>query len=112
MRPLAFVTGGSSGIGYELAKQLAHHGYDVAISGSSDPVHDSAARLRELGVQAWSHQADASTYDGVEAVWRFIELLTPAPCDRAPARPRSRRELVSSSKPSSRSAPRAKCRHP
>jgi len=24
---------------------------------------------------AWSHQADASTYDGVEAFWRFIESL-------------------------------------
>ena len=41
-RPLAFVTGASSGIGYELAKQLAQHGYDVAISGSSDRVHGSA----------------------------------------------------------------------
>ncbi len=73
-RPLAFVTGASSGIGYELAKQLAQHGYDVAISGSSDRVHGSAA-LRELGGDAWSQQADASTYDGVEAFWRFIESL-------------------------------------
>jgi short-subunit dehydrogenase len=69
------VTGGSSGIGYELAKQLAEHGYDVAISGSSDRVHDSAERLRALQVEAWGHQADASTYDGVDAFWRFIERL-------------------------------------
>ena len=74
-RPLAFVTGGSSGIGYELAKQLAEHGYDVAISGSSDRVHDSAERLRALQVEAWGHQADASTDDGVDAFWRFIERL-------------------------------------
>jgi uncharacterized protein len=74
-RPLAFVTGGSSGIGYELAKQLAQHDYDVAISGSSERVHHSAERLHELGVQAWSHQADAGTYDGVEAFWRFVESL-------------------------------------
>lgn len=32
-RPLALVTGGSSGIGLELAKQFAQHGYDFAISG-------------------------------------------------------------------------------
>jgi short-subunit dehydrogenase len=74
-RPLAFVTGASSGIGYELAKQLAQHGHDVAISGSSDRVHDSADSLRTLGVEAWSHQADAATFDGVEAFWRFVEGL-------------------------------------
>jgi short-subunit dehydrogenase len=74
-RPLAFVTGASSGIGYALAEQLAQHGYDVAISGSSERVHESAARLRELGGDAWAHQADAGTYDGVEAFWRFIEAL-------------------------------------
>src|SRR5690242_18041707 len=74
-RPLAFVTGGSSGIGYALAEQLARHGHDVAISGSSDRVHHSAAELRGLGVEAWSHQADAATYDGVESFWRFVEAL-------------------------------------
>lgn len=39
----------------------------VAISGSSDRVHGSAERLRQLGVAAWSHQADASTYQGLMA---------------------------------------------
>jgi short-subunit dehydrogenase len=75
LRQFAFVTGGSSGIGYELAEQLARHSHDVAISGSSDRVHRSAERLREFGVEAWSHQADASTYDGVESFWRFVESL-------------------------------------
>ena len=41
-RPLAFVTGGASGIGFELATQLAQRGHDVAISGQSERVHDSA----------------------------------------------------------------------
>jgi hypothetical protein len=31
--------------------------------------------MRELRGDAWSHQADASTYDGVEAFSRFIESL-------------------------------------
>ena len=74
-RPLAFVTGASSGIGFELAAELARHGHDLAISGSSERVHDSAARLRELGGEVWSHQADAGTYDGVASFWRFIEHL-------------------------------------
>ena len=30
-RPLAVVTGASSGIGYELAKQFAKHGFDTII---------------------------------------------------------------------------------
>jgi short-subunit dehydrogenase len=74
-RPLAFVTGASSGIGYALAEQLAEHGHDVAISGSSDRVHDSAEQLRGSGGEAWSHQADAATYEGVESFWRFVEAL-------------------------------------
>ena len=41
-RPLALVTGGSSGIGLELARQFAQHGYDVAISGQSGRVFNSA----------------------------------------------------------------------
>src|SRR5688500_14193446 len=70
-RPLAFVTGGSSGIGFAIAEQLAEHGYDVALSGSSERVHDSAKRLQELGADAYSHQADAATEEGVESFWRF-----------------------------------------
>ena len=51
---VVFITGASSGIGYALAVQLAQHGYDVAISGSSDRVHESARNLRTLGGDAWA----------------------------------------------------------
>lgn len=73
--PLAMVTGGSSGIGLELAKQFAQHGYDVAISGSSDKVFDAAKELAALGVQVFPHQADASTYEGVESFWTHVVAL-------------------------------------
>jgi uncharacterized protein len=72
---LAMVTGGSGGIGFELAKQFADHGFDVAISGQSDRVDESAEALRAKGVEAYPYQADASTYDGVEGFWRFVEDL-------------------------------------
>lgn len=74
-RPLAMVTGGSSGIGLELAKQFAQNGFDVAISGSSDKVNGAAVTLREEGVEAYPYKADASTYDGVEAFWDFVQNL-------------------------------------
>lgn len=72
-RPLALVTGGSSGIGLELAKQFARNGFDLVISGSSDKVHRSAQELQGLGVECLAYQADASTYDGVQGLWEFVE---------------------------------------
>ncbi|MBT1545776.1 SDR family NAD(P)-dependent oxidoreductase [Curtobacterium aurantiacum] len=74
-RPLALVTGGSSGIGFELAKQFATGGYDVALTGSSDRVFTAAETLEALGVNAYPHQADASTFDGVEGFWTFVRDL-------------------------------------
>lgn len=73
--PLALVTGGSSGIGFEIAAQLAERGYDVAVSGQSERVHDAAEKLTALGVEAYPFRADAATYDGVEAFWRFVADL-------------------------------------
>ena len=72
---LAMVTGGSGGNRLELAKQFADHGFDVAISGQSDRVYESAEELRAKGVRAYPYQADASTYDDVEGYWRFVEDL-------------------------------------
>ena len=74
-RPLAFVTGGSSGIGDELAEQLAQHGYDMAISGSSDRVHNSAGRLRDLGAPGLEPPSRREQLRSRRIVRRFIERL-------------------------------------
>lgn len=74
-RSLAIVTGGSSGIGLELAKQFAQNDFDVAVTGSSDRVYAAADALRNLGVEAYPHKADASTYEGVESFWNFVTDL-------------------------------------
>ncbi|SEM79799.1 Short-chain dehydrogenase [Terribacillus saccharophilus] len=74
-RQLALITGGSSGLGLELAKQFAQNGYDIALSGSSDRIFEAADTIRELGVEAYPHKADASTYDGVESFWNFTKDL-------------------------------------
>ncbi|UQY33980.1 SDR family NAD(P)-dependent oxidoreductase [Pseudomonas fulva] len=81
-RPLALVTGSSSGIGLELAKQFALNNYDVIISGSSEKIHKATEEVKALGVNCFSHRADASTYEGVEGLWQFFLTLN-RPLDAA-----------------------------
>ena len=72
-RPPALVTGGSSGIGRELARQFALHGFDLVISGSSDRVEEAAEALRLNGATVVPAKSDLATYDGVEAVWTAVQ---------------------------------------
>jgi NAD(P)-dependent dehydrogenase (short-subunit alcohol dehydrogenase family) len=48
-RPLAVVTGASSGIGYELAKQFAQGGFHLVIASGSTAIHEAACDLQALG---------------------------------------------------------------
>jgi NAD(P)-dependent dehydrogenase (short-subunit alcohol dehydrogenase family) len=66
-QPLALVTGASSGIGFELARQFAHHGFDVIVAAEDPDIGTAAA---ELGAEAV--QVDLATEDGVERLWRGI----------------------------------------
>lgn len=72
-RPLAVVTGASSGIGLELAKQFAGHGFDLLISSSGDRLKDAARELLQGGARVQEVQTDLATYEGVEALWEAIE---------------------------------------
>lgn len=66
-KPLALVTGGSAGIGLELARLLAGDGYELVITGSSARVHDVADTLGgEAAVTPV--QSDLATTEGVQAV--------------------------------------------
>ena len=71
----AVVTGASSGIGYELARQLAERGYDLLITESSEDIEQAAANLRRDGSTAEVNavRADLATYEGVEQVWAAID---------------------------------------
>lgn len=66
-RPLALVTGASTGIGYELAKCCAEHGYDLIVVADEPLIHDAAIELRASGTTVEPVQADLSKIEGVDA---------------------------------------------
>jgi short-subunit dehydrogenase len=72
-RGLAVITGASSGIGLELARQFAEHGFDLMVVADSDRIQAVVPQLGELGVRVEPVQVDLATKDGVLEVWRRIE---------------------------------------
>ena len=44
-KPLAVVTGASSGIGYELAKQCVENGFNLVIAADQPEIAQAASRL-------------------------------------------------------------------
>ncbi|WP_430790545.1 SDR family NAD(P)-dependent oxidoreductase [Actinoplanes sp. G11-F43] len=69
----AVVTGASSGIGYELARQLAGKGHDLLIIAEDEGIEEAATGLRRDGVnQVAAVHADLADYAGVEHAWTAI----------------------------------------
>src|SRR5215203_4400369 len=62
MTRVALITGGSRGIGYGIAKQLAQNGFDLAINGLRDDeaVSDAMEDLRKAGSNVLYCQGDVS----------------------------------------------------
>jgi len=71
-RPFAVVTGASSGIGRELAREFAEHGYDLLIAAEDAGITTAAAELSQSGTAVDAVQADLATYDGVEQLWSRV----------------------------------------
>jgi short-subunit dehydrogenase len=68
-RPLALVTGASSGIGLELAREFAQRDFDLLICSEDGPGLEAAAdALRTAGVEVATVAADLRTPEGVERV--------------------------------------------
>src|SRR5207237_2123458 len=70
--PLAVVTGASSGIGYELARQCAQNGFDLVIAADRAEIGQAAQTLRAMGVNVDQMQVDLSTTDGVDRLCGLI----------------------------------------
>ena len=78
----AVITGASSGIGLELARQFAQHGFDLLICAEDNELATAAADLRQSGAQVDTVTADLATTEGVErlvaaviATGRGVEAL-------------------------------------
>lgn len=67
-RPLALVTGASTGIGFELAKVSARNGYDLIVVANEDRIEQAASDLQGLGVDVAPVCVDLSTRDGVDVL--------------------------------------------
>lgn len=74
-RPLAVITGASSGIGYELAKIFAQNGFDLVVAAEDAGIVDAGNAFRALGATVESVQADLATYDGVDKLVQKIDEL-------------------------------------
>ena len=68
-RPLALVTGASTGIGYELAKTCAENGFDLVVAADEPKIEDAARDLRKLGATVEAVQADLATLEGVDKLY-------------------------------------------
>ncbi len=100
-KPLAVVTGASSGIGRHLAVEAARRGFDLVVAADT-PLHEVCAELTSLGAQVEAVEDDLATKDGVDRLCdaigdRPISALCSRMRDMAWARPSWIRTLPTSS---------------
>jgi short-subunit dehydrogenase len=68
----AVITGASTGIGLELARECARHKFDLLIAANEPEINVAADELRREGVTVEAVQADLATMDGVDKLCEKI----------------------------------------
>jgi short-subunit dehydrogenase len=71
-RPLAVITGASTGIGYELAKICGERGFNLIIAADEPEIREAAATLRATGATVEALEADLATMEGVDELLAMI----------------------------------------
>lgn len=77
-RPLAIVTGASSGIGFELARKCAAEGFDLMIAADDPRIEEAARSLGQAGGSVEALQVDLSTPAGVD---KLLAAVNDRPVD-------------------------------
>ena len=72
-KPLAVVTGASTGIGREMGRVAAEDGCDLIVTADELEIETAAEELRGTGADVVAVQADLATATGVEKLWQAIE---------------------------------------
>jgi uncharacterized protein len=68
-RPLAIVTGASSGIGRELARLCARNGFDLIVAADDPAIVDAAEEFKADGAAVEVVLADLATLEGVDRLY-------------------------------------------
>lgn len=71
-KPLAVITGASTGIGYELAKCCAREGFDLLVAADEAKINDAARDFAALGAKAEAVEADLARLEGVDKLYAKI----------------------------------------
>jgi uncharacterized protein len=73
-RPLALVTGASSGIGFELAREFADHGFDLLVVAEDAEIQQAAVQLKSAsGGDVEVARIDLATEQGVDELYGRVE---------------------------------------
>ena len=72
-KQFAVVTGASSGIGFELAKQFAQNGFDLLVVSEDGRLNTAAQDFRALGAEVEVVQADLAKHEGVHTLISAIQ---------------------------------------
>ena len=72
-RPLAMITGASTGIGYELAILCADKGFDLLVVADEPKIEEAAKQFQNYGVEVHAVQADLATREGVDKLYEAAQ---------------------------------------
>jgi len=71
-KPLAVVTGASSGIGYELARVFGENGFDLLIAAEDGELTQAQEALKATGATVEAHRVDLAGEAGVIELYRHV----------------------------------------